>query len=62
MDPKEITKAIASSYLQVIFKVTFWIRYWSLLQKEEDYLSVRMGCRIIETTAMEVFCKARLEF
>jgi len=29
-------KAIAPSYLQVIFKGMYWTRYWTLLQKEED--------------------------
>jgi hypothetical protein len=50
-------KVIAQSYLQVIFKATYWTRFWSLLQKEEDRLSVKMGCRIIETAAMEVFAR-----
>jgi hypothetical protein len=48
---------IAPPYLQVIFKAIYWTRFWSLLQKEEDRLSVKMGCRIIETAAMEVFAR-----
>ena len=48
-------KAIALSYLQVIFKATYWIRFWSLLQKEEDRHSVKMGHRTIQTAAMTVF-------
>ena len=32
-------------------------KFWSLLQKEEDPLSVKMGCRTIETAAMEVFAR-----
>jgi len=50
-------KAIAPSYLQVIFKTTYWTRFWSLLQKEEDRHSVKIGCRTIETAAMEVFAR-----
>ena len=50
-------KAIAPSYLQVIFKATYWTRFWSLLQKEEDRRSVKIGCRAIETVAMEVFAR-----
>jgi len=50
-------KVLAPSYLQVIFKGTYWIRFWSLLQKEEDRQMMKMGCRKIETTAMEVFAR-----
>jgi hypothetical protein len=50
-------KAAAPSYLQVIFRGTYWTRYWSLLQKEEDRQMIMMGCRSIETTAMEIFTR-----
>ena len=50
-------KALAPSYLQVILKGTYWTRYWSLLQKEEDRHMMKMGCRTIETAAMEVFAR-----
>jgi hypothetical protein len=50
-------KAAAPSYLQVIFRGTYWTRYWSLLQKEEDRQMIMMGCRSIETTAMEIFAR-----
>lgn len=47
----------APSYLQVIFRGTYWTKSWSLLQKEEDRQKMKMGCRIIETTAMKVFAR-----
>ena len=50
-------EAIASSYLQVIFKGMYWTRYRILLQKEEDRHFMKVGCRIIETAAMEVFAR-----
>jgi len=50
-------KAAAPSYLQVVFRGTYWTRSWSLLQKEEDRQIMKMGCRNIETTAMEVFAR-----
>jgi hypothetical protein len=50
-------KAATPSYLQVIFRGTYWTRSWSLLQKEEDRQKIKMGCRIIETTTMEVFAR-----
>jgi len=43
-------KAVAPSYLQIIFKGT-------LLQKEEDRHIMKAGCRIIETTTIEVFAR-----
>lgn len=41
--------------LQVIFRGTHWIRYWALLQKENERPQVTLGCRVLETTAMEFF-------
>jgi hypothetical protein len=48
-------KATTSSYLQVIFEGTYWTRYWTLLQKEEDHQFMKADCTTIETAAMEVF-------
>jgi hypothetical protein len=48
-------KGIVSSYLQVLFRGTHWIRFWSLLHKEQDRLSFKAGCRLLESAAMEVF-------
>jgi hypothetical protein len=50
-------KVLAPSYLQVIFRGTYWIRFWSLLQKEEDRQMMKIGCRKIETIAMKVFAR-----
>ena len=50
-------KVLAPSYLQVIFRGTYWIRFWSLLQKEEDRQMMKMRCRNIETTTLEVFVR-----
>jgi hypothetical protein len=50
-------KVVAPSYLQAIFRGTYWTRFWSLLQKEEDRHLVKMGCRTIETVAMELFAR-----
>jgi hypothetical protein len=50
-------KVAAPFYLQTIFRKTYWTRFWSLLQKEEDRHLVKIGCRTIETVAMEVFAR-----
>ena len=44
-----------SSSLQVLFRGTYWIRFWALLQKEEERPLVLEGCRALECSAMEIF-------
>ena len=51
-------KAVAPSYLQAIFRGTYWTKFWSLLQKEEeDRHLMKMGCKTIETVVMDVFAR-----
>jgi hypothetical protein len=50
-------KVIAPSYLQVIFKVTYWTRSWTLLQEEEDRLLMKASFKTIESAVMEVFAR-----
>ena len=47
--------ARVSSSLQVLFRGIYWIRFWALLQKEEERPPVLEGCRALEYLAMEVF-------
>ena len=47
--------ARVSSSLQVLFRGTYWIRFWALLQKEEERPLVLEGCRTLECSAMEIF-------
>jgi hypothetical protein len=49
-------KTTTPSYLQVIFKGTYWTRFWTLLQKE-DRQFIKEDCRTIETAAMEMFVR-----
>jgi hypothetical protein len=46
---------IANSYLQVIFRGTYWIRQWSLLSKEEERRMMKDGCRQLEGVALQFF-------
>ena len=39
--------ARVSSSLQVLFRGTYWIRFWALLQKEEERPLVLEGCRTL---------------
>jgi hypothetical protein len=45
------------SYLQVIFRATYWIRFWNILQKECNRSPLKWARRTLETLAMEVFAK-----
>ena len=51
-----------NSFLQVLFRETFWIRNWSVLSKEEERDSLKKGCQTLEFTVMEVFSKAEWNF
>lgn len=46
-----------NSYLQVIFRGTFWARHWSQLSKEEAKDSITKKCRRLESVIMELFAK-----
>jgi hypothetical protein len=48
-------KSKTKSFLQVIFRGTFWIRSWSILSKEEGRKQLKGGCRWMETIALELF-------
>jgi hypothetical protein len=50
-------KATLNTYIQVIFRVTYWIRQWSMLHREEDQPLFKMGYRNWENLIMEVFAK-----
>jgi hypothetical protein len=41
--------------MQVIFLGSHWIRFWALLQKEDERPHIIRGCRVLETTSMEIF-------
>jgi hypothetical protein len=49
-------KAHMMTYLQIIFRVTHWLRLWSQLQRSEDIVVlIRNTCRRLETVAMQFF-------
>ena len=48
-------RKLGYSRLQVLFRETYWIRFWALLQKEEKRPPVLEGCRALECLVMEVF-------
>ena len=49
-------KSPYTSYMQVIFKVTYWLRFWAKLQKcEENGELMKVACRKLETTVMQLF-------
>jgi hypothetical protein len=51
-------KSKSKSFLQVMFRGTFWIRSWSILTKEEGRKNLKEGCRWLETFALEIFSRS----
>jgi hypothetical protein len=45
----------AYSFLQVIFRGTYWARLWSLLLKEEDGTLVKEYCKMLEMRVLEFY-------
>jgi hypothetical protein len=50
------------THMQVIFRATHWIRFSVLLQKEDEQPHVIQGCRVLETTWMEIFATSGWSF
>ena len=44
-------------YLQILFRATYWIRFWALLQKEEDKITILENYRVLESITMEIFAR-----
>jgi hypothetical protein len=47
--------SLSNSFVQVIFRGTYWTRCWSLLSKEEEKVTLKEKCRRLEVTSMEIF-------
>lgn len=50
-------KIKTNSILQVIFRATHWIRWWSLLHKEDERITLKDGCRQLEIAILQIFAK-----
>lgn len=50
-------RATSHSFFQVIFRAMYWIRQWSLLCKEEESITLKEGCNLLEALVLEVFNK-----
>jgi hypothetical protein len=50
-------KTLISSYMQVIFRATYWTRTWSVFQKEEHQVFLHTACRWMKTLTMDIFAK-----
>ncbi len=48
-------KSPSISYMQVIFRATYWLRFWAQLQMcEDDRELMKVACRRLETTVMQL--------
>jgi hypothetical protein len=48
-------KCASKSFVQVIFRATYWARSWAVLSKEEECVNLKKVCQRLEVTTMEVF-------
>jgi len=55
-------RKVPNSYLQVIFRGTYWTRNWARLSKEEEKTSLNECCQRLEACVMEIFSKAGWNF
>jgi hypothetical protein len=56
-------KSPIKSYMQVLFRGTYWCRFWALLQKrEEDANEMKAACRMLETSVMQIFAQYGWQF
>ena len=52
----------SNSYMQVIFRGTYWARFWSLLPEEEARTDLRENCQRLEAMMMELFARNERNF
>ena len=49
-------KVSSKTYLQVLYRGTYWLHFWAQLQKcEEDKEEIRKACRHLEVMALQIF-------
>lgn len=44
-----------TSFLQALFRGAYWLRYWSLLQREEIRGCIRETSVALETTVLQIY-------
>jgi hypothetical protein len=49
------SKCFSKSFVQVLFRGTYWVRSWAMLSKQEDSMILKKWCQRLEITTMEVF-------
>ncbi|CAL4918480.1 unnamed protein product [Urochloa decumbens] len=50
-------KTTPNSFLQVLFRGTYWTRTWAKLSKEEEMNNLKQQCSKLEIAVMEIFNK-----
>jgi uncharacterized protein involved in type VI secretion and phage assembly len=46
-----------TSYVETIFRGTYWLRFWRLLQEETEREVIMQAYHAMEVVAMELFAK-----
>uniref|UniRef100_K3YYL3 Uncharacterized protein n=1 Tax=Setaria italica TaxID=4555 RepID=K3YYL3_SETIT len=46
-----------TSFIQVVFRGAYWLRFWSLLQCKDTRESVRAASKAVEVIVLDIFAK-----
>jgi hypothetical protein len=56
-------KAPIKSFMYVLYMGTYWLRFWSQLERnDQDKEMINLTCRKLETVAMEIYIDHRWRF
>ena len=56
------SRKIFNSFLQVIFRGTYWIKFWSQFSKAEESFFLKNNCLLIEGRVLELFARRGWNF
>jgi hypothetical protein len=49
-------KSPIKTFIQVLYRGTYWLRFWSQLERNDQYKEdITMACRKLETVALQIF-------
>jgi hypothetical protein len=43
--------------MQIVFREAYWLRFWSLLQREDAKEGVRAASKALEVISLDIFVK-----
>ena len=50
-------KKIFTSFMQAVFRGAYWLRFWSLLHREDTRKTICLVSKALEVVALDIFAK-----